>query len=128
MPLKRPFLQLARIKWHLVVDTFKDGGYYFPSPSPLFFYEGKVFVICLIWIFKFYLTGFPVKCITNIKFLEAMFAGHFYSWLIRLCWLLLCKVFCTLVMQEIEKAHVKVSGVFFLSIILQDVLYSITVL
>lgn len=47
--LQRPFLQLARIQWHLVVvvDTFKDGRYFYP-PSPLFFCERKIFVICLI--------------------------------------------------------------------------------
>lgn len=71
MLLQRPFLQLARIQWHLVVivDTFKDGRYFYLPPSPLFFCERKIFVICLIWILKFYLTGFPVKFITNIKYL-----------------------------------------------------------
>lgn len=34
MLLQRPFLQLARIQWHLVVivDTFKDGRYFYLPP------------------------------------------------------------------------------------------------
>lgn len=84
MPLKRPFLLLARIQWHLVVvvDTFLLKTEDIPLHPFLFSFVllwTQNIMICLEF-FKFYLTDFPVKCIINIKYREAMFAGHFYSY------------------------------------------------
>lgn len=62
MPLKRPFLQLASIQWHLVVvvvNIFKDGHFYPPTFS-LFFCEQKLFALFDL-LKMFYFTGFPVK-------------------------------------------------------------------
>lgn len=61
MPLKRPFLQLARIQWHLVVvDTFlwKMEDIFFSFPV---LWMGKI-QSALFDVLKFYNAGFPVKC------------------------------------------------------------------
>lgn len=107
-------LEYSGTLWWLLILFFQKWRVFPSNPfySPLFFCEHKLLVICLGFL-KFYLTGFPIRCITNFKYIEATFAGHFYSFLVRLCWLLLSKVFCTLVMQEIDKAHRKVSSIFF---------------
>lgn len=84
--LKRPFLQLARIQWHLVVvvGTFLLKTEDIPLHPFLFSFVllWRKDICNLPWAFKFYFTGFPIKCMVNIKYIEAMFAGHFFSFIV----------------------------------------------